>query len=223
MQRLNKIASDDYDNIECWQIVEAFNKGQVGWCRRQLHGLNIVREGDEQSTSRIDDLQILLLDLPLIMTNKKLYFEAPIPPDYFRWKRVSAYATDKCCDTPRRMKIFQVEEGNIDDILRDVNKRPSFEWAETISTLKNNKVLIYTDEKFSISSSTLVYYRQPRRIEIQGCSNPYTNQISPVDIEAEFKDDIVEVMIDEAAMVLAGDIESMNQKAREEQAVEQNN
>ena len=24
-QRLNKIASNDYDNIECWQIVEAFN------------------------------------------------------------------------------------------------------------------------------------------------------------------------------------------------------
>jgi hypothetical protein len=28
-QRLNKLASSDYDNIECWQIVEAFNKGQV--------------------------------------------------------------------------------------------------------------------------------------------------------------------------------------------------
>ncbi len=34
-QRLNKLASNDFDNIECWQIVEAFNKGQVSWCRRQ--------------------------------------------------------------------------------------------------------------------------------------------------------------------------------------------
>jgi len=24
-QRLNKLASNDFDNIECWQIVEAFN------------------------------------------------------------------------------------------------------------------------------------------------------------------------------------------------------
>ena len=61
-QRLNKLASNDYDNIECWQIVEAFNKGQVDWCRRNLHGLNIVKEGDEQSTSRIDDLQVLLVE-----------------------------------------------------------------------------------------------------------------------------------------------------------------
>ena len=25
-QRLNKLASNDYDNIQCWQIVEVFNK-----------------------------------------------------------------------------------------------------------------------------------------------------------------------------------------------------
>jgi len=62
-QRLNKLASNDYDNIECWQIVEAFNKGQVSWCRRQLHGLNVKQTGDEQSKRRIDDLQIILTDV----------------------------------------------------------------------------------------------------------------------------------------------------------------
>ena len=57
-QRLNKLDSQDYDNLECWQIVEAFNKGQVNWCRRNLHGLNVKQEGDEQSKRRIDDLQV---------------------------------------------------------------------------------------------------------------------------------------------------------------------
>ena len=52
-QRLNKLASNDYDNIECWQIVEAFNKAQLDWCRRNLHGLNVLQEGDEESTRRI--------------------------------------------------------------------------------------------------------------------------------------------------------------------------
>ena len=59
-QRLNKLDSQDYDNIECWQIVEAFNKAQVEWARRQLHGTNIFKEGDEGSTRRKDDLQVLL-------------------------------------------------------------------------------------------------------------------------------------------------------------------
>ena len=39
-QRLNKLASFDFDNLECWQMIEAFNKAQVSWCRRQLHGTN---------------------------------------------------------------------------------------------------------------------------------------------------------------------------------------
>ena len=44
-ERLNKLASNDYDNIECWQIVEAFNKAQLQWLRRQLHGFNQFKEG----------------------------------------------------------------------------------------------------------------------------------------------------------------------------------
>ena len=64
-QRLNKLDSNDYDNIEKWQIVEAFNKAQKDWCRRQLHGTNQKSEGDEQSIRRIDDLQILLTDKEL--------------------------------------------------------------------------------------------------------------------------------------------------------------
>ena len=61
MQRLNKLASNDYDNIECWQIIEAFNKAQIEWCRRQLHGNNMYKEGDEMHLRRrIDDLQLLL-------------------------------------------------------------------------------------------------------------------------------------------------------------------
>ena len=73
-QRLNKLASNDYDNIQCWQIVEAFNKGQSDWCRRNLHGSNTKQEGDEQSTSRVDDLQILLITIPLLITDKQTYY-----------------------------------------------------------------------------------------------------------------------------------------------------
>jgi hypothetical protein len=59
-QRLNKLDSQDYDNIQCWQIVEAFNKAQVEWVRRQVQGVNITKTGDEQTKVRIDDLQKLL-------------------------------------------------------------------------------------------------------------------------------------------------------------------
>ena len=35
-QRLNKLASNDYDNLECWQIVEAFNIKKEMKCLRDV-------------------------------------------------------------------------------------------------------------------------------------------------------------------------------------------
>ena len=56
-----------------------------------------------------------------------------------------------------------------------------------------------------------MYYREPVKIQIQDCVDPYTLATSTADVECEFQDNIVEVLIDNAVQVLAGDIESMNQ------------
>jgi hypothetical protein len=42
-------------------------------------------------------------------------------------------------------------------------------------------------------------------------------------VECEFKDDIVEVIIDEAVSIIAGDIESGNQFSRGTETAERNN
>jgi hypothetical protein len=222
-QRLNKLDSQDYDNIEDWKIVEAFNKGQVDWCRRNLHGLNIVKEGDEQSTRRIDDLQILLETVDLNMTNRQSFYEGNLPLNYLQWKRVSCKASDPCCPKPRPMVIYLAEVANVDELLRDKNKKPSFEWAETFVTMQTDKLQIYTNGEFAIVDPKLTYYRQPVRIEIAGVQDPYTLTTPAVDTISEFKDDLVELFVDECAKIIAGDIESMNQVQRQSQATESNN
>jgi hypothetical protein len=221
-QRLNKLDSQDYDNIECWQVVEAFNKAQVEWVRRQLHGINIVKEGDEQSTRRIDDLQLLLgtINVPFVKADISSYSD--LPTNYLQWKRVDIYAKKGCCDD-RRMSVYLAEEGNLNQLLFDNAKRPSFEWAETFATLKNNKVNVYTNNEFEISKGSLTYYRQPVRIEVLGCVDPYTSVQTTTEVICEFKDDIVELLIDEAASILAGDIESGNQFSRGTETAERNN
>lgn len=221
-QRLNKLDSNDYDNIECWQVVEVFNKAQVEWTRRQLHGINQLREGDEQSTRRKDDLQVLLSTQTLTLADKEYYYRGTIPAEYLEWKRVDVYAQKDCCEK-RRMTVYLAEEGNLNQLLRDVNKRPDFIWGETFATLIGNTVHIYTNNDFEIKSADLVYYRQPIKIQIQGCVDPYTSVESPVNIECEFKDDIIELIIDEAVAILAGDIESSNQYTRGTEGAERNN
>ena len=222
-QRLNKLDSQDYDNITCWQVVESFNKAQVEWSRRQLHGINVVKEGDEQSTRRKDDLQVLLNKTTITnLTDKGDYSFLSIPGNYLQWKRVDVFAQRDCCDK-RRMVIYLAEEGNVSILLRDKLKQPSFEWAETFATLINNEINIYTNGEFNVPEVELTYYRQPRKIQIQGCTDPYTGVQSTVNVECEFKDDIIEVLIDEAVSILAGDIESGNQYSRAQETAERNN
>jgi len=234
-QRLNKIASNDYDNIECWQIVEAFNKAQVEWCRRQLHGNNMYKEGDEMSKRRIDDLQPLLRDISFAFVNQPTYIQSTsFPDDYFEYKRMTVEAISECCPAEkiktasglrskgRDMTVYLSEEANVDLIMRDPLKRPDFEWGETYCTIQGNRLRVYKRD-FDIINPTLTYYRQPRNIQIEGCVDPYTLVQSPVDVECEFKDDVVELIIDEAVSVIAGDINDINQYVRGSASAEKNN
>jgi len=223
-QRLNKLSSDDYDNIENWQILEAFNKVQIEWARRQLHGNNIYKEGDELSKRRIDDLQILLEELDLTGVETDRYLETDnFPIDtYLEYKRVSTKATNSCCSDPRSMTVYLAEEANVELIYRDELKRPDFEWGETFCTMIGNTIRIYKRD-FTIVKPVLTFYRKPRLVEFLGVLNPYTATTSTADVLCEFKDDIVEVIIDEAASLIAGDIENMIQMQREQQSAERNN
>ena len=210
-QRLNKLASSDYDNIHAWQIVEAFNKATVMWCRKNIEGFNLSKTGDESSKRRIDDLQILLTSYPTKLERKDGYHIAQsLPLDYFEWKRFSCKAKKDCCPELHAMMVYLTGEDNVDILLRDATRKPSFEWAETFCTLSNNKIKVYTNNEFTLQDAILTYYRQPRLIQISGISNPYTGQVSTVEVESEFKDDVVEVLIDEAVKIISGDTENIN-------------
>jgi hypothetical protein len=221
--RLNKLDSNDYDNIDPWKIAEAFNKAVPVWCRRQLHGTNLKKVGDEQSKRRIDDLQVLLVTVPHAVVQKEGFYESQEwPTNYFEFKRVGAKATRGCCEG-RKMVIYLSEEENVDTIGRDHNKKPNFEWGESYVTIHGNKLHIHTNDEFEIHDVTFTYYKQPRRVEFTGVANPYTGVISPADVECEFKDDIVELLIDEAVKILAGDTENGQAGQTADNSVETNN
>lgn len=220
-ERLNKLASFDYDNIECWQIAEAFNKAQREWFRRQVHGINIKKETPEQSVASIDDLQNFVRFSELLGTNKKLFFETTsTPQDYGHFIRLSAYANKQNC-LNREVTVYLVEEANVDVLLTDALKGPDFEWAETFATMHSNQFSIYTNDKFSVNKAMLYYYKKPVDIAFDNCIDPSTG-LSSANIECEFRDDVTEIMIDEAAAILAGDIESFNQYQREIQNAQRN-
>lgn len=220
-QRLNKLDSKDYDNLHCWQFVEAFNKAQRDWVRRQLHGGNLYKEGDESTKRRIDDLQILLTTESLNVNKKEdtLFISESLPSDYLEYKRLRINAKAPCGKLVFKSDL--IEEANVDEYINDDSLKPSIEWRETFHTLSGNKINIYSDGNFSVTEANLVYYRQPKDISLSGCVTIENEDDG--DINPEFKDDIVEVIIDEAVSILSSDIESPNQLVTSSERVTKNN
>jgi hypothetical protein len=175
--------------------------------------MNAEKQGDEQSMRKIDDLQNLLKEIPIQLFQKNLYVETPfLPQDYMQFKRINASAKKDCCENLADLAVVYIaEEQNVPILLQDYLKKPSFEWGETICTLVGDKVRIYNNNEFDIVNASLMYYREPIKIQIKDCVDPYTLQASALDVISEFQDNIVEVIIDDAVKILAGDIESMNQ------------
>lgn len=220
-QRLNKLASLDYDNLECWQIAEAFNKAQIEWTRRQIYGINIRKEGAEASSGLIDDLQRLLKHESLTMTDKDIYYEVELPKNYLHYVRTDIFAKTECCPE-KRITVYEVEEANISIILDNKDKQPNFEWCETVSTRMNNKLKVYTNNTFDITKCHLIYFRKPQEVQFNGCIDITTGTLFTADQECEYNDDIAEIIVDAAVTILAGDIESVTQYQREQQSVQSN-
>ena len=213
-QRINKLGSYDFDNIEDWMIVEAFNKVQLEFARRES------KKG-ESDTQTITNIQNLIKNIELKGNNQELYFQSvTLPPDFLEFKRVSCNGLAKKCKDHRHFKVYLAEEANVDDLLRDPNKNPSFLWGETFCTFIGNIIKIYTNNDFKVDTANLIYYRKPIPITISGIIDLNTQVESTTDQLCEFKDDIIELLIDETCVILSGDIEAVNQSQRESQNIQ---
>jgi len=208
--RLNKMDSSDFPNIQPYQFIESFNKAQDAWVRRQLQGINQTRTGAEGSTRRIDDLQVLLTTWAGTWVDQGNYYESTgFPDDYLEWCRISASAQDECKDCPPRpLVIFEGNETDVDLYLADTNRQPDYNWATTFSTIAGNKFKIWTNEQFTLVDPVLTYYKNPIHIQIAGATNPDTGIVSTTDVECILPDSVQELLVDEAAAILAGDIDA---------------
>ena len=101
-------------------------------------------------------------------------------------------------------------------------KRPDYDWGESVCTLAGGRIRIYSNNDFTVFKPTLTYYRSPRNIEITGCKDPYSGSVSTGDVPCEFKDDIAEIIIDEAVAIIAGDIMDVTNYQRETAAGQRN-
>lgn len=205
--RLNKLHSQDYDNIEDWKSVEAINKAQIEWFRKQVEGYNRIQAGDETVSVKVDDLQQFLVEDKIGGINKDHYFECTLPSNYLYHKRILPMCIKGKCEVP--VESMFIEEANVNSYLFDWNLKPSFEWRETFHTLIGNTMRVYKDDTFQVLVAYLTYYRKPQKMDIAGYV--HESGVASTNVNIEFKDDVVEIILDEAASILASDTEYFTQ------------
>jgi len=206
--RLNKVDTQDDENISVYNIVEAYNKAQLNIVNRLLGKNNNYKTGIESTKKRVDDLKNLINEEPIslnIIKKEGYILTENLPEDYYFHIRTTCKATNKKC-SKKEIFIYLQEESNMNTLLRNEYTCPSFEWAETIGTLVGNKFKVYTQDKFDILKVYLTYLKIPKQIDIPGYikkdGSPST-QIDP-----ELYDYVIEMCIDETVRILSGDIQN---------------
>lgn len=144
-----------------------------------------------------------------------------IPGNYLYFKSLNAQSKTECCPE-RWMSCYLAEVADVSNLLVDPFRKPSAEWGETFATMQGNRYRIYHNNEFDVANPRLTYYRIPRKVSFFNCVDPETGAPG-ANVECEFKDDIAEMIIDEAASILAGDIELFNQYQRTKTNAQINN
>lgn len=206
--RLNKGDTHDYDNLWRYHQADAFNKAVLEWVRRQKHGKNQTQEGDEETEIRVDDLQVLLTRDTISFRDKGIYVEtSKLPANYLYFKRLTPVVSNGYCSGVRIQSNLR-EEANVDNLLPTC----SFKFEETFHTLIGNRINLYHNGEFVVDKLEIVHYRKPKVYDF-----------SNLDDVIEFKDDVCEILVDEACKILASDMESFNQKTTAQERAESNN
>lgn len=201
-------------NLNLHDYEDAFNKALNDWIRRQIHGGNPYKEGSEESTMRVDDLQILLMEKSLHTKNSSLFADTDdIPENYRYYNRLSVHSSKGDCSGIIIPSMF-IESGNVNEYLSNWNMSPSFDFEQCFHIMLNNKFRVYHGGDFKIDKVMLTYYRNPLKIK--------TDKFS-WDEPWEWKEDVAELIIDEAVKYLAGNIEHPNAYQLANNRVEQNN
>lgn len=203
--RLNKLHSQDYDNIEDWKVMEAVNKAQREWLRRQIVGYNKRQVGEEGDRLNVDDIQQFLIERKITGVSKHGYFlSSALPTDYFFFNRILPICKKGDCQGVL-LESQLVEEANVPSYLFDWSTQPSFEWRETFHTITGGQIRVYTQDKFIVQNVLLTYFRKPQQVDVIGYTHEDGTDSS--NINMEFKDDVAEIILDEAAAILAADVE----------------
>jgi len=170
--KLNSLSREKNQNFFIENTLMYLNNAQTSWIKSKLNPNNIFKVGYEGIRKRIDDLQVLKVNDKKLKvsknTNKRFIgYSGDIElDDYMFYVSSYALATSKTCSSTLGVNL--IKEGELETMYFNENYKPSFKWRDTIATIGDNKLYVYTDGTFTIDDIRLTYLRKPKLIDSEG-------------------------------------------------------
>ena len=222
--KLNKVDSLDYSNFLAPEIDWYLNEAQEVFIKQRYGKTNVKRAGFETTQKRTDDLRNLVVkDLILASSptsSDPSVYESVLPHDYMFSIRNIANGMKGICEG--KLNCVQTQHDDLNDTLKNPFYAPSFEWREVPLVFGTsgggasdaNKIFVYSDGSFSITSVNMDYLRQPARIAypsgIAGGQYMLPDSAGTVistDQNCELAEHTHKEIVDLAVQIVAGDID----------------
>lgn len=211
-QRLNKLASNEHQQIPLEDKILALNNAQTKLILQKVSGNNNYKLGLDAFKKRYQDLQFLIEnpeDHPLNLAetdsflHKWIAYTAELTPEFMFY--VDSYVIadkDECRDRVIYSNADLVKHADITLLLKDSNFKPSFEYQETILDISQDELHVYTDGTFIPKKLYTSYIRYPKKIDKEGYVNfdgtDSSNQ--NCELEAYLENELLDIVIESLAM-----------------------
>lgn len=212
-QRLNKLSTNDHQQIQLEDKILALNEAQIKLIKQKVDGWSTVSGmGLDAFKKRYEDLQSLVVSynnqpLKLTVLNKELnQWKAnlhQLVPQYMFY--VDSYIiADKGRCKNRKIWINRdlAKHSDLQFILNNEHYRPSFEYQETFNFISSDEISIFTDGTFTPKTINIMYMRYPQYIDKDGYikfdGTPSTDQ--DCELEAYLEDELLDLTVENLAM-----------------------
>lgn len=208
--KLNKIGSNEHQNIELENKIIALNDAQINLIKTKFSGNNIFKIGLDGFQKRYNDLEILVekdkyIDLKNDSNPLKSYSGDlnDLDPKYMLGIPGTEYIlADKGSCKDHIIEVLQVRHGDINRVLGNTTMNPSFEWQQVPGTISSHKWQVYTDGTFTPTKFYLWYVRYPISVDFEGYTHLDGTASTIVNSELPYflKEEIVDIAVRNLAL-----------------------
>jgi hypothetical protein len=212
-QRLNKLSTNDHQQIQLEDKILALNEAQIKLIKQKVDGFSTVSGlGLDAFKKRYEDLQSLVvtydkgvLELSLTdpLINRWSADTEKLDPKYMFY--VDAYILadkGKCKNRKIWINRDMAKHGDLQFILNNTHYNPSFEYQETFNWLSSDSISVFTDGTFTPSNIYVMYMRYPVYIDKEGYikfdGTPSVNQ--DCELETYLEDELLDLTVQNLAM-----------------------